>query len=484
MKKLTDILKNTPVREVCGDTAAAIGGLVYDSRAVKPGDCFFAVPGTQSDGHDYIPMAVEKGAAAIVCERMPADAAEGVAYVLVGDSAGAMADMAAAFYDYPSRELKLVGITGTNGKTTTATLLYDLVRAMGYKAGLISTVVYKIDGREVEATHTTPDSIRLNAMMREMADAGCAYCFMECSSHAIVQERTRGLDFAGGIFSNITHDHLDYHKTFAEYIRAKKLFFDGLPAGAFALTNADDRNGMVMVQNTKATVKTYALQSFADFRCRIVETLLDGMLLNLDGSEVWVKFLGRFNAYNLTSVYATALLLDARRDEVLRILSDLTSVDGRFEPIHSKEGVTAIVDYAHTPDALQNVIGTINEIRKKDQRLYVVVGCGGNRDATKRPEMAKIAVDGSDMAVLTSDNPRLEEPGAIIEQMKSGLEPGARYLAITDRREAIKAAVALARPGDIILVAGKGHETYQDVGGVKHHFDDREEVRAAFGTVL
>ena len=484
MKKLTDILQNTPVREVRGDANAAVGGLVYDSRAVKPGDCFFAVPGTQSDGHDFIPAALGKGAAAVVCERMPETPAEGVAYVLVEDSAGAMADMAAAFYDYPSRGLKLVGITGTNGKTTTVTLLYDLVRAMGYKAGLISTVVYKIDGREIESTHTTPDPVRLNAMMREMADMGCEYCFMECSSHAIVQERTRGLDFAGGIFSNITHDHLDYHKTFAEYIRAKKLFFDGLPAGAFALTNADDRNGMVMVQNTKATVKTYALQSFADFRCRIVETLLDGMLLNLDGSEVWVKFLGRFNAYNLTSVYATALLLDARRDEVLRILSDLTSVDGRFEPIHSKEGVTAIVDYAHTPDALQNVIGTINEIRKKDQRLYVVVGCGGNRDATKRPEMAKIAVDGSDMAVLTSDNPRLEEPGAIIEQMKSGLEPGARYLAITDRREAIKAAVALARPGDIILVAGKGHETYQDVGGVKHHFDDREEVRAAFGTVL
>ena len=308
MKKLTDILKNTPVREVCGDTAAAIGGLVYDSRAVKPGDCFFAVPGTQSDGHDYIPIAVEKGAAAIVCERMPADAAEGVAYVLVGDSAGAMADMAAAFYDYPSRELKLVGITGTNGKTTTATLLYDLVRAMGYKAGLISTVVYKIDGREVEATHTTPDSIRLNAMMREMADAGCAYCFMECSSHAIVQERTRGLDFAGGIFSNITHDHLDYHKTFAEYIRAKKLFFDGLPKGAFALTNADDRNGRVMVQNTAAAVSAYSLRAMADFRCKIVEMHLDGMLLRIDGQELWVGLLGRFNAYNLLAVYGAAVL--------------------------------------------------------------------------------------------------------------------------------------------------------------------------------
>ncbi len=478
------MLQGVEVRSLVGDGTVAVGRLEFDSRKVVPGTLFFATRGTQADGHAYIPAAVAAGAAAVVCEELPAERPVGVTFVQVPDSTVALGQVASAFYGHPSRRLKLVGVTGTNGKTTTATLLYRMFRRLGYKAGLISTVVYCVDDREIPSTHTTPDSIRLNAMMAEMVEAGCDYCFMEVSSHSLVQHRTAGLAFVGGIFSNITHDHLDYHKTFAEYIRAKKLFFDGLPAGAFALTNADDRNGMVMVQNTKATVKTYALQSFADFRCRIVETLLDGMLLNLDGSEVWVKFLGRFNAYNLTSVYATALLLGARRDEVLRILSDLTSVDGRFEPIHSKEGVTAIVDYAHTPDALQNVIGTINEIRKKDQRLYVVVGCGGNRDATKRPEMAKIAVDGSDMAVLTSDNPRLEEPGAIIEQMKSGLEPGARYLAITDRREAIKAAVALARPGDIILVAGKGHETYQDVGGVKHHFDDREEVRAAFGTVL
>ena len=481
---LDKLLQGVEVRSLVGDGTVAVGRLEFDSRKVVPGTLFFATRGTQADGHAYIPAAVAAGAAAVVCEELPAERPVGVTFVQVPDSTVALGQVASAFYGHPSRRLKLVGVTGTNGKTTTATLLYRMFRRLGYKAGLISTVVYCVDDREIPSTHTTPDSIRLNAMMAEMVEAGCDYCFMEVSSHSLVQHRTAGLAFVGGIFSNITHDHLDYHKTFAEYIRAKKLFFDGLPAGAFALTNTDDRNGMVMVQNTKATVKTYALQSFADFRCRIVETLLDGMLLNLDGSEVWVKFLGRFNAYNLTSVYATALLLDARRDEVLRILSDLTSVDGRFEPIHSKEGVTAIVDYAHTPDALQNVIGTINEIRKKDQRLYVVVGCGGNRDATKRPEMAKIAVDGSDMAVLTSDNPRLEEPGAIIEQMKSGLEPSARYLAITDRREAIKAAVALARPGDIILVAGKGHETYQDVGGVKHHFDDREEVRAAFGTVL
>lgn len=484
MRMLDELLQGVEVRSLVGDGTVAVGRLEFDSRKVVPGTLFFATRGTQADGHAYIPAAVAAGAAAVVCEELPAERPVGVTFVQVPDSTVALGQVASAFYGHPSRRLKLVGVTGTNGKTTTATLLYRMFRRLGYKAGLISTVVYCVDDREIPSTHTTPDSIRLNAMMAEMVEAGCDYCFMEVSSHSLVQHRTAGLAFEGGIFSNITHDHLDYHKTFAEYIRAKKLFFDGLPAGAFALTNADDRNGMVMVQNTKATVKTYALQSFADFRCRIVETLLDGMLLNLDGSEVWVKFLGRFNAYNLTSVYATALLLGARRDEVLRILSDLTSVDGRFEPIHSKEGVTAIVDYAHTPDALQNVIGTINEIRKKDQRLYVVVGCGGNRDATKRPEMAKIAVDGSDMAVLTSDNPRLEEPGAIIEQMKSGLEPGARYLAITDRREAIKAAVALARPGDIILVAGKGHETYQDVGGVKHHFDDREEVRAAFGTVL
>ena len=481
---LRELLVDVEVLSTAGDLSVEIDNLEFDSREAKPGTLFFAMRGTQTDGHRFIGAAVGLGASAVVCEELPEELCGGVTYVRVADSTVALGRIASAFYGHPSRNLKLVGITGTNGKTTTATLLYRLFRRLGYKVGLISTVTYCIDTEQRESTHTTPDGIRLNRMMAEMVEAGCDYCFMEVSSHSLVQHRTAGLAFVGGIFSNITHDHLDYHKTFAEYIRAKKLFFDGLPAGAFALTNADDRNGMVMVQNTKATVKTYALQSFADFRCRIVETLLDGMLLNLDGSEVWVKFLGRFNAYNLTSVYATALLLGARRDEVLRILSDLTSVDGRFEPIHSKEGVTAIVDYAHTPDALQNVIGTINEIRKKDQRLYVVVGCGGNRDATKRPEMAKIAVDGSDMAVLTSDNPRLEEPGAIIEQMKSGLEPGARYLAITDRREAIKAAVALARPGDIILVAGKGHETYQDVGGVKHHFDDREEVRAAFGTVL
>ena len=484
MKRLSEILRQTPVREVLGDGERPVGGLTYDSRAVKPGDCFFAVRGTQADGHAFIPAAVAAGAAAVVCEQLPAAPAPGVTYVAVPDSAGAMADLAAAFYDYPSRELKLVGITGTNGKTTTATLLYDLVRALGYKAGLISTVVYRIEGREIEATHTTPDSIRLNALMREMADAGCEFCFMECSSHAIVQERTRGLSFAGGIFSNITHDHLDYHKTFAEYIRAKKRFFDMLPAGSFALTNLDDRNGRVMVQNTAAAVHTYSLRGMADFRCRIVETHLDGMLLRIDGQEVWVGLLGRFNAYNLLAVYGTAVLLGLDRSEVLRVLSTLRPVSGRFEIVRAANGTTAVVDYAHTPDALENVLRTIEEIRTPQQQLLVVCGCGGDRDRTKRPEMAQIAVQYASTAIFTSDNPRHESPEAILDEMVAGLDPGTRYLRIADRAEAIRTAVMLSHPGDVILVAGKGHETYQIIGDVKHHFDDREEVRRAFETLL
>lgn len=481
MKKIGEILRYTPVGAVHGDPETEIGGLTYDSRNVRPGDCFFAIRGTQSDGHDYIPMAVGKGAAAVVCEQLPAEPAEGVVYVVVPDSAGAMADLAAAFYGFPSRELELVGITGTNGKTTTVTLLYDLVRGLGYRAGLISTVVYKVDGREIEATHTTPDPIRLNAMMREMADAGCEFCFMECSSHAIVQERTRGLDFAGGIFSNITHDHLDYHKTFAEYIRAKKRFFDGLPKGAFALTNADDRNGMVMVQNTAAAVSTYSLRGMADFRCRIIEMHLDGMLLRIDGQELWTGLLGRFNAYNLVAVYGAAVLLGLDRGEVLRVLSTLHPVSGRFEIIRAENGTVAVVDYAHTPDALENVLRTIEEIRTPAQQLIVVCGCGGDRDRTKRPEMAAIAVKYASTAIFTSDNPRHESPEAILDEMVAGLQPGTRYVRITDRVEAIRTAVLLSHPGDILLVAGKGHETYQILGDVKHHFDDREEVRKAFG---
>ena len=443
---LNDLLKAADVLESAGDCSANVSSLEFDSRRVTPGALFFATRGTQADGHAFIEAAVGAGAVAVVCETIPARLAEGVAYLRVADSSVALGRMASAFYGDPSRSLRLVGVTGTNGPTTTAPLLYRRFRSLGAKVG-----------------------------------RGCEYCFMEVSSHSLVQHRTEGLHFAGAVFTNITHDHLDYHHTFAEYIRAKKMLFDALGKEAFALTNADDRNGAVMVQNTKASVRTYGLRTMADFRCRVVEMLLDGMQLDLDGREVWVKFLGRFNAYNLTAVYATALLLGADRDEVLRTLSGLGPVDGRFESIRSHDGVTAIVDYAHTPDALQNVIDTIDEIRGKDRKLYVVVGCGGNRDRTKRPEMARIAADGADLAVLTSDNPRKEDPEAILAEMKAGLDASSRYLCIADRREAIKAAVALARPGDIVLVAGKGHETYQDVGGVKHHFDDREEVRRAMG---
>ena len=484
MKELSELLRETPVEALHGDVRTPVGGLTYDSRTVQPGDCFFAIVGTQADGHRYIDAAVGRGAAAVVCQQLPGELHDGVAYVVVRDSAGAMADLAAAFYGHPSRELKLVGITGTNGKTTTVTLLYDLVRALGCRAGLISTVVYRIDGREIEATHTTPDPIRLNAMMREMVDAGCGYCFMECSSHAIVQERIRGLDFAGGIFSNITHDHLDYHKTFAEYIRAKKLFFDHLPKGAFALTNADARNGMVMVQNTAASVSTYSLRAMADFRGRIVELHPDGMLLRIDGQEVWVSLLGRFNAYNLLAVYGAACLLGFDRGEVLRVVSTLHAVAGRFEVVRAANGTVAIVDYAHTPDALENVLQTVGELRRPGQQLLVVCGCGGDRDRTKRPEMAAIAVKYASTAIFTSDNPRHESPEAILDEMTAGLDTATRWLRITDRAEAIRTAVLMSHPGDLILIAGKGHETYQIVGDVKHHFDDREEVRRAFETLL
>lgn len=483
MKTLNELLENTTVTELRGDDTVAVSALVYDSRKVESGNCFFATRGTQCDGHEFIPSAIEKGATAIVCEHLPENLPAGIAFVVVPDAAGALADVAAAFYDYPSRALKLVGITGTNGKTTTVTLLYDLVRALGHKAGLISTVIYKVGDRTVEATHTTPDSVRLNAMMREMVDEGCEYCFMECSSHAIVQERTRGLFFTGALFSNITHDHLDYHKTFAEYIRAKKLLFDGLTREAFALTNIDDKNGRVMVQNTEADVYTYSLRELADFRCKIIEMHIDGMLLRIDSSEVWVGLVGRFNAYNLLAVYGAAILLKFERAEVLRVLSTLHPVSGRFEFVRADNGTVAIVDYAHTPDALENVIQTIEEVRKPTQKLIVVCGCGGDRDRTKRPEMAQIAVKYADTAIFTSDNPRHEKPEAILDEMVAGLEPGARYLRNADRAEAIRTAVMLAQPGDIILIAGKGHETYQIVGDVKHHFDDREEARKAFAAM-
>ena len=482
MKTLKDLLKDTPVTALHGDGSTTVAALAYDSRAVTRSDCFFATRGTQSDGHDFIPDAVAKGASAVVCEQLPAETAHGVAYVVVPDAAGALADMAAAFYGHPSRELKLVGITGTNGKTTTATLLYDLVRALGYKAGLVSTVVYKVGERIVEATHTTPDPVRLNAMMREMADEGCEYCFMECSSHAIVQQRTRGLHFAGGIFSNITHDHLDYHKTFAEYIRAKKRFFDGLPKGAFALTNADDRNGMVMVQNTRARVATYSLRSLCDFQGKVLEDGFEGMLMDINGTEVNVQFIGRFNASNLLAVYGAAVLLGKKPEDVLVALSLLRPVAGRFDAQRSPDGYTAIVDYAHTPDALENVLNAIHEVLRGQGHVITVVGAGGNRDKGKRPLMAQEAARQSDRLIITSDNPRFEEPQAIIDDMLAGLtaEDKRKTLSIVDRREAIRTACLLAQPGDVILVAGKGHEDYQEIKGVKHHFDDREIIRDLF----
>lgn len=483
MWMLRSLLCDTVAVSVYGDTDINIKKLEFDSRKVSAGTLFFAIRGTQSDGHRFIASAVESGAVAVVCEELPPELKEGVTYVVVKDSSEALGIIASNFYGNPSRKLRLVGVTGTNGKTSTVTLLYDMFRKLGYKAGLISTVVYCVDGRETESTHTTPDQIKLNALLAEMVDVGCEYCFMEVSSHSLVQRRTAGLTFTGGVFSNLTHDHLDYHGTFAEYIAAKKTFFDALPADAFALTNIDDRNGMVMVQNTPAKVSTYSLRAMADFHCRILEMHFDGMELELDGTEVWVNFLGRFNAYNLTAVYATALLLGADRGEVLQVLSGLTPVNGRFQYVRSNDGITAIIDYAHTPDALDNVIKTINEIRTPDQKLYILAGCGGNRDAAKRPKMARIAAEGGDLAILTSDNPRFEDPDEIISQMKAGLDPTSKYIAITSREEAIRAAVTMASPGDIILVAGKGHETYQDVAGVKHHFDDKEEVLKAFSNI-
>ena len=475
-----DILKEVDVRALAGSDGVEITSLTLDSRSVEPGAMFFALKGTGFDGHDFIDAAIEQGAAAVVCQQLPENEKAGVSYVVVEDTHLAMGIAASAFNDHPSRKLKLVGVTGTNGKTTTATLLCDTMRALGHGAGLISTVDYRIGDVVLPSTHTTPDPIRLGAMLATMVERGCDYCFMEVSSHAIVQQRIAGLTFAGAAFSNITHEHLDYHGTFAAYITAKKSFFDTLPAGAFAVVNTDDRNGRVMVQNTAARVKTISLCSPADYRCKIVEQHFDGMLLSIDGTELWVGFIGRFNAYNLLTVYACARELGIEKEEALRILSTLVPVSGRFETVRSKSGVTAIVDYAHTPDALQNVLDTIAEIRKPGQKLFTVVGCGGDRDATKRPVMARIAASGSDFAILTSDNPRTEEPGDILDQMKAGLEEGQRAICIIDRREAIRTAVAMASPGDIILVAGKGHETYQIIGTERRHFDDREELRSAF----
>ncbi len=479
MKRLQDLLDDVRAIKIVGGNPE-VASLEYDSRRVERGGCFFAVRGTASDGHNYITSATERGASVVVCQELPAEISPEVAYVVVEDSNVAMAAMAAAFYDHPTLELKLVGVTGTNGKTTTATLLYDMFMAMGYNAGLISTVVYRIGKRSIHSTHTTPDAIRLNAMMREMVDEGCDYCFMEVSSHAAAQHRIDNLHFTGALFTNLTHDHLDYHGTYKEYIRAKKSFFDALDTNAWAVVNIDDRNGEVMLQNCKAHCYRISLRSMADFRTKIVEMMPDGMQLTMDGKEVWVKFTGRFNAYNLTTVYAAATLLGIDPIEVLTTLSMLQPVAGRFETITATDRTMAIVDYAHTPDALENVLQTIEEIRSDEQRLIVVCGCGGDRDRTKRPEMAKIAVEHATTAIFTSDNPRTESPEAILDDMVAGVEGATNYLRISDRREAIRTAAMLAKARDIILIAGKGHEDYQIVGTEKHHFDDREEIRSAF----
>ncbi|MBO5758506.1 MAG: UDP-N-acetylmuramoyl-L-alanyl-D-glutamate--2,6-diaminopimelate ligase [Rikenellaceae bacterium] len=479
-RNITTLLADVEVRRVVGNTEGEVAAMTFDSRSVAQGDVFFAIKGEKVDGHNYIAGAVERGARMVVCEQIPEQTTEGVCYVEVANTNIAMGRMASAYWGHPSRALTLVGVTGTNGKTTTATLLYNLMRALGYRAGLISTVRYVVDTRSVESTHTTPDALRLNAMLAEMVEAGCDYCFMEVSSHSIVQHRIEGLRFRGALFTNITHDHLDYHKTFAEYIKAKKGLFDSLDKRAFAIVNIDDRNGSVMVQNCKARVRTLSQRSLADYRCKVVEMGFEGMQLEMDGVEFWTPFTGGFNAANLLGVYAAAVELGFDKSEVLMRLSGIGSVDGRFETLHSKGGVTAIVDYAHTPDALENVINTINAIRTEGHDLIVVVGCGGDRDATKRPEMARIATDGASMVILTSDNPRTEDPEAILAQMREGLRAGDRYVSIVRREEAIRTAVMLAKAGDIILLAGKGHETYQIIGTEKHHFDDREQVVAAF----
>lgn len=479
MKLLRDILYKAGLLEVSGSTNMAITSICFDSRKVEKDCLFVAVRGTQSDGHTFIEKAIELGAVAIVCEVLPLEIHDKVTYIKVSDSASALGIMASNFYDNPSSQLKLVGVTGTNGKTTTVTLLFHLFRSLTYKAGMLTTVRNMINVEEIPSTHTTPDAVELNKLLRRMVDAGCRYCFMEVSSHSVVQHRITGLEFAGGVFTNITHDHLDYHKTFDEYIRAKKGFFDQLPASAFALVNRDDANGMVMLQNTKATKKTMSLRAVADYKCRIIENQFTGLLLNLDGTEVWTKLIGSFNAYNALAVYATASLLGLDKMTVLTTLSTLGAVEGRFQYVRTPNGITGIVDYAHTPDALMNVLKTIKDIRTGNEKVITLVGCGGDRDSAKRPVMAKIACELSDKVLLTSDNPRSEDPDAIIKQMQAGVEPqhGKKVLSITDRREAIRTACALAQPGDIILLAGKGHEKYQEIKGVKHPFDDLEILK-------
>lgn len=481
-KSLSELIVELNVVEKLGSANPHINAIVFDSRAVQKGTLFVAVGGTKVDGHEYIEKAISLGALAIVCEVLPQVINSQVVYLVVNSSSFALGQLASAFYNYPSKNIRLVGVTGTNGKTTTATLLYRLVRAMGYEAGLFSTVTNYIGSKKVESTHTTPDPVALNGLMAQMVEAGCEFCFMEVSSHSVSQNRIAGLHFQGGIFTNLTHDHLDYHLTFDAYRDAKKGFFDSLDKSAFALTNYDDANGKVMTQNSKATIKGYSLRDFADFKAKIIDESFNGMQLVLDGAEFWTPFIGRFNVQNLLAVYGTARLLGFEKEEILISLSLLPPVDGRFESFTSKSGITGIVDYAHTPDAVKNVIDTINTIREGGNKLITVIGAGGDRDKTKRPVMAAEAVKGSDVVILTSDNPRSEDPEVIIQEMMKGVEmkDKNKVFSIVNRKEAIRMAVKLAVKGDVILVAGKGHETYQDIKGVKHHFDDREVLTEAF----
>ena len=485
MKNLKSILHAIPVQEVVGQLDVEVVSLCFDSRQVVFGSLFIAVRGVHTDGHLFIDKAIAFGARAVIVEELPVETLDSVVYIVVADSALALGIVAANFYDNPSKKMKLVGVTGTNGKTTVATLLFQLFTQLGYHVGLLSTVQNQIGDRVIPATHTTPDPIQLNHLLSEMIEEGCDYCFMEVSSHAVVQQRIAGLKFTGAIFTNITHDHLDFHKTFSSYIKAKKKFFDDLDTAAFALTNEDDRNGQVMLQNTFAHKKSYGLHSGADFSARIVESHFDGMLMNIDGHDVWVKLVGGFNAYNLLAVYGAAILLEQETVRVLTAMSVLTGAEGRFETLKAANGVFGIVDYAHTPDAVENVLQTIEKLRNQSQHIITVLGCGGDRDKTKRPEMSQAALRYSDRLIITSDNPRTEDPLTIIKEMEAGVavEQRSKVLSIADRKEAIRVAYQLAKPGDIIVVAGKGHEKYQEVNGIRYHFDDKEILELTFNEV-
>ena len=480
--KLNELLKNVEILNILGDTEVEITGVNIDSRKIREGHLFIAIPGTQTDGHKFIPKAIELGAAAILCENIPDNQEPDVTYIAVKSTEDSVGKVATQFFGDPSSKLKLVGVTGTNGKTTIATLLYNMFRKFGHKCGLLSTVCNYIEGEAIPADHTTPDPIELNHLLAQMVEAGCEYAFMECSSHAIAQKRIGGLRFAGGIFTNLTRDHLDYHGTFENYRDAKKAFFDGLDKDAFAITNADDKNGAVMVQNCKAQIKTYSTRTMADFKAKIIECHFEGMYLDINGKEVGVQFIGKFNVSNLLAVYGAAVMLGKKPEDILIVLSTLKSVNGRLEPIHSPEGYTAVVDYAHTPDALENVLSAIHEVMDGKGKVITVCGAGGNRDKGKRPLMAQEAVKQSDKVIITSDNPRFEEPQDIINDMLAGLDNKQmkKVISIVDRREAIRTACMMAEKGDVILIAGKGHEDYQEIKGVKHHFDDKEVVREIF----